>query len=198
MAGTRLHLVRHGHTEALGRTLTGRSPGIGLSAQGAAEATALAATLAFCPAAAILCSPQLRTRQTADAIAAVLGLEVQTSAALDEVDFGAWAGERFVDLDGRADWQAWNTRRSLSPSPGETMLAVQARVVALVQDLCADRPDRELVLVSHADVLRSLLAYLLAVPIDLMQRIDLSPASRSVVLLSQHDVTIEAVNLPPR
>ncbi len=193
----RLHLVRHGHTDALGRVLSGRSPNVGLSGQGRAEAAALAGVLAQCPVDAVLSSPQPRTQQTAQAIAGALGLPVQTEAALDEVDFGAWSGEAFGSLEGRADWQAWNGLRSLAPSPGETMLAVQARVVALVQRLHTAAPDVERVLVSHADVVRALLAYLLGMPIDLMQRIDISPGGRSVAVLSGTAVLVEAVNLLP-
>ncbi len=168
-----------------------------MSSEGSRQVEAAAASLAGHAISALFSSPQARTQQTAGAIAARLGLAVQTEAALAEVDFGAWAGQTFDDLDGQGDWQAWNRLRSLAPGGGETMLAVQARVVALVQRLHAAWPDAELVLVSHADVLRALLAYLLGVSIDLMQRIDLSPAGRSVVLLSGTDVLVEAVNLPP-
>ena len=193
----RLHLVRHGHTDALGRVLSGRAPHVGLSALGRAEAAAQAGTLAGRPAVGVLSSPQLRTLQTAQAIADPLGLAVQTEPALDEIDFAAWTGAAFAVLDTRADWQAWNGLRSLAPSPGETMLAAQARAVALVQRLYAGSPDDELVLVSHADVIKALLAYLLGMPVDLMQRILVSPAGRSVVVLSGTAITVEAVNLPP-
>ena len=194
----RLHLVRHGHTDALGRVLSGRAPHVGLSGQGRAEASAQAATLAGRPVAGVLSSPQRRTQQTAQAIAGVFGLTVRTEPALDEIDFGTWTGSAFAALDTRAEWQAWNGLRSLAPSPGETMLAAQARVVALVQRLLGEWPDGELVLVSHADVIRALLAYLLGMPIDLMQRIAVSPAGRSVVVLSGTGIGVEAVNLLPQ
>ncbi len=193
----RLHLVRHGHTDALGRVLSGRAPHVGLSERGRTEAAAQAATLAGRNVSAVFSSPQPRTRQTAQAIGDAIGLSVQTEPALDEVDFGAWGGETFESLDARVGWQAWNRLRSLAPSPGETMLAVQARATALVQRLYESWPDGELVLVSHADVIRVLLAYLLGVPIDLMQRIAVSPAGRSVVVLSGAAILVEAVNLLP-
>ena len=193
----RLHLVRHDHTDALGRVLSGRTPGVGLSGQGRADAAAQAATLAGCTVTALFSSPQLRAQQTSEAFAGVLGMRVQTEPALDEIDFGAWNGAAFGMLDGQADWQAWNRLRSLAPSPGETMLAVQARAVALVQRLHARRPDGEIVLVSHADVIRSVLAYLLGMPVDLMHRIDVSPVGRSVAVLSGTEILVEAINLLP-
>ena len=194
----RLHLVRHGHTDALGRTLTGRAPGVELNAHGHASAEAAARAMAGLRVDRVLTSPQPRTRQTAAHFAAVLGIAVETSGALDEVDFGAWAGQDFAALDGKPAWRRWNRLRSLAPSDGgETMLAVQARVTALVQQLHQAGPHGAFLLVSHADVLRALLAHLLGAPIDLMQRLDLSPAGRSIVTVTDDDIRIEAVNVTP-
>ncbi len=197
MAGTRLHLVRHGHTGAVGRVLSGRAP-IGLDDRGRAEAAAQAEALAGSAIAAAFSSPQPRALQTASPICAALGLPVQTEPALDEVDFGDWAGQPFAALDPEPGWRAWNALRSLAPSPGETMLAVQARVVAFAQSLHAAWPEADLLLVSHADVLRALLAHLLAIPLDLMGRLELSPGGRSIAVLHAGTVRVEAVNLPSR
>ena len=192
----RLHLVRHGHTDALGNTLTGRSPGVGLSAQGREQAARVALGLSSERIGNVFSSPRLRTRQTAERIADATGCGVEDEARLDEVDFGAWSGCRFDDLGGDPDWDAWNSLRSLAATPGgETMLQVQARAVGFVQQLRDRRAD--VVLVSHADVIKSILAYLLGMPIDLMQRIEIFPGSRSVATLGDAGVRVEAVNLLP-
>ena len=75
------------------------------------------------------------------------------------------------------------------------MVQVQARAVGFVQQLRARGGDAGFVLVSHADVIKALLAYLLGMPIDLMQRIEVSPAGRSVVAFEGNDVKVEALNL---
>ena len=194
MPTTRFHLIRHASTDALGTTLSGRTP-IPLNAQGQAEATRLAHSLAASTVDAILSSPQARTLQTAEAIGQVLGRHAQPDPALDEVDFGPWTGQAFSALDGRPDWTLWNTHRSLAPPPGaETMLQVQARAAALLVRLHAAAPGGVFILVSHADVVKSLLAWALGLPIDLMQRLDVSPASRSLLTLGEHGVRVEHVN----
>ncbi len=194
MPSTSFHLIRHASTDAVGTTLSGRTP-IGLNAQGESEAARLAQSFAGASVQAIFTSPQARTRQTAHAIGQVLGLDAQPDAALDEVDFGPWTGQAFSALDGRADWIFWNTHRSLAPPPGtETMLQVQARAAAILARLHARHPGGNFILVSHADVLKSLLAWALGIPIDLMQRLQITPAARSALVLGEAGVLVEYVN----
>ena len=196
--GTTLHLVRHAAHGLLGRVLAGRMPGVGLSEEGQAQAARLADTLASRPIQAVLSSPLERAQATAAAIAARHGLPVQTDPGLDEIDFGAWTGAAFDDLDGRPDWHAWNCFRSFAPTPGgETMVAAQARALAAVARARAAHPDGEVVMVGHSDVLKAVLAHFLGMPLDLLLRIELHPAHRCVVVLFDDDARIEAIDLPP-
>ena len=195
MAAT-LHLVRHAAHGLLGRVLAGRMPGIGLSGEGRAQAAALADALAARPIRAVLSSPVQRAQETAAPIAARLGLPVLTDPGLDEIDFGAWAGAAFDDLDGQPTWDAWNRFRSFAPTPGgETMAAAQARALAAVARAAAG--GGEAVLVSHSDVLKAVLAHFLATPLDLLHRIELAPASRSVLVLFDGGARVDGINLPP-
>ena len=188
-------LIRHASTDGVGRALSGRTA-IGLNDAGRAEAARLAESLAGMAADALFCSPQLRTRQTAAAVGEVLGLEVLPDDALDEVDFGPWTGQSFASLDSRPDWALWNTQRSLAPAPGcETMLQVQARAAAMVVRLHAQHAGGRFVLVSHADILKSLLAWALGLPVDLMQRLEIAPASQSAFSLSDAGARVEFLNL---
>ena len=196
MAGaTRFHLIRHATTDAMGRLLAGRAPGHPLNAQGLAEATALAQCFSGGPPTGVLSSPRLRTQQTASAIAEQAGVPVLTEAGLDEIDFGDWTGQRFAALQPRPDWHAWNSLRSLAASPcGETMLQAQARAVHVLQRVHAQYPGGSFVLVSHADVIKAVLAYVLGSPVDLMQRIEISPASCTTMTLDDADLRVLAVN----
>jgi broad specificity phosphatase PhoE len=195
---TIFHLVRHAQYDLLGRVLAGRTPGLRLNAAGEAQAQALARALAGRGIAAVLSSPRERARETAAPIASSLGLAVEMDEGFDEVDFGAWTGLRFDELADRADWRAWNLFRSMTSAPGgETMLAVQARAVASVLRLRAAHDDGEVVVVSHGDVVKAVLAHALAVPLDLFRRIEIAPASRSVMVLGCEEPRVTAVNLPP-
>lgn len=195
---TTFHLIRHGAHGLLGRVLTGRMPGVALDAQGRAQAAGLASALAGRPIAAVVSGPLQRARETAEPIAARLGLAVRVEPGVDDIEFGAWTGAEFAALDGDPAWRAWNAHRSTAPTPGgETMLAVQARALAAVLRLHREHAGAELAVVSHADVVKAVLAHFLGVPLDLMHRIEVSPGSRSVLTLFDEGARIEAVNLPP-
>ena len=194
---TTLHLVRHAAHGLLGRVLAGRMPGVPLNAEGVVQAAALADALAARPIRAVLSSPLQRAHDTAAPIAARHGLPVLTEAGLDELDFGAWTGKTFDTLAADPAWDAWNRCRSLAPAPGgETMVAAQARALAAVTRVRQAVPDGEAVLVGHSDVLKAVLAYLLGTPLDLLQRIELAPASRSVVVLWDGGGRVDGMNLP--
>jgi len=51
------------------------------------------------------------------------------------------------------------------------------------------------VLVSHQDVLKALLAHSLGAPLDLFHRIELAPASRSTLVMRKDDVRVDGFNL---
>ena len=191
--------MRHAAHGLLGRVLAGRMPGVPLSAEGVAQAAALAGALAARPIRAVLSSPVQRAQETAAPIAARHGLPVLTDAGLDELDFGAWMGMTFDALAADPAWDTWNRYRSLAPTPGgETMAAAQARALGAVARVRAAVPDGEAVLVGHSDVLKAVLAHLLGTPLDLLQRIELAPASRSVLVLWDGGGRVDGMNLPLR
>lgn len=196
MSTTTFHLVRHASHELLGRVLVGRGPVL-LSAAGRAEAAAVAAALADARLAAVVSSPQERALRTAMPIAARAGVDVTVDPGLAELDMGDWTGLRFETLAADPRWRAFNAFRGGTPIPGgETMATVQARAVGCVLNLRAAFPDTALALVSHGDVIKAVLAHFLGVPLDQLRRIELAPASRSVVVLYEDDAVVQAMNLP--
>jgi len=197
-APTTLHLIRHASYGLLGHTLAGRSPGHRLSQDGQREAAAIADDLAIRPLAAVIAGPLERAQETAAPIATRHRLTVASDPGFDEIAFGEWTGCRFDDLAGLPEWQAFNRLRSVAAVPGgESMLAAQARAVAALMRLRAAWPGAEIAVVSHADVLKSVLASLLGMSLDLCRRLEIAPASRSVVVLHDHDAQVLGIGLPP-
>ncbi len=76
------------------------------------------------------------------------------------------------------------------------MLDAQARVVGALLRLRARWPGAELAVVSHGDIIKVVLAHVLGSPLDLLRRIELAPASRSIIVLGDRDATVSGMNLP--
>ncbi len=195
---TTFHLVRHGDYGQLGRVLAGRTSGHSLSQAGAEQARGVAQALAALPIVSVVSSPLERTRETAAPIAERLGLPVSIDPDVMEIDFGEWTGRTFESLRSWPGWAGFNRFRSTAQVPGgESMLAVQARSIAAIVRWRAAHPDGEVVVVSHGDVIKSIIAHFLTIPLDMFRRFDIAPASRSVVAVTDEDARVLAVNLPP-
>ncbi|HYF57126.1 MAG TPA: histidine phosphatase family protein [Salinarimonas sp.] len=190
-----VHLVRHAAHGLLGRTLTGRMPGVSLSPEGRAQGKRLAARLGGMPVDAVETSPLERARETAQPIADALGLTPVVAPALSEIEFGTWTGMSFDALADDPAWRRWNAARSLGQPPGgESMLAVQERMRAHLEALRRERPEGRVVLVSHCDVIRAALLHVLGLSLDLYDRIAVDPASVSTLALGDWGARVLSVN----
>jgi probable phosphomutase (TIGR03848 family) len=188
-------LVRHATCDPVGRSLAGRAPGVHLNADGRAQARRLAERLATSPIAAVYSSPLERARETAAALAEPAGLAVETHAGLDEMEYGAWTGCTFAALAADERWRRFNTFRSTTRPPGgETMQEAQVRAVAALVALAERHGDAVVAAVSHADVIKAVVAHVAGVPLDLAYRLEVSPASVSVVTLDAEDARLLALN----
>jgi len=175
-------LIRHGDTDAIGQTLAGWTPGWHLNARGKQQAERLAQRLAERPIRAVYTSPLERTVETAEPIARRHGLEAQLVEALGEIRLGEWEGRPFKELDPREDWRKFNAFRSGTRAPGgELMIETQTRMVQQITSLCERHPSDTVALVSHADPLRAVVAYFLGMPLDLVSRLEIGPASLTVL-----------------
>ena len=176
---TRLLLVRHAVTAHTGPILSGRLPGIELSEAGRGQAAATAARLSPLAITAIYASPITRTQQTAAAIAAHHPqLAVQTLEGVIEAEYGDWTGGQIHDLAKSPEWKVVQRNPSRARFPGgESIQEMQARTVAALDGVVAAHPHETVVVVSHADPIKSAIAHYTGVHLDLFQRIHVSPAS---------------------
>lgn len=192
---TCLLLVRHAAHDNVGGFLAGRLDGVGLGADGRAQAARLGERLRCEEIGAVHASPRARTQETAAAIAAPHGLTVQTTPLLDEIDFGLWSGRGFDDLDGDWEWRRWNTVRSIAQTPaGEAVLDVQARVVRLIRTVHAQKPQAAVVLVTHADVIKAAVCFYLGLGLDAWPRLEVDPASITTLHLEDWAVRLYRLN----
>jgi probable phosphomutase (TIGR03848 family) len=178
---TRLVLVRHAVTAETGPKLSGRLPGIDLSDKGVGQAEATAKRLAALPITAIYASPIERTRQTAEHIARCHGLDVQPLPGVVEADYGDWTGGVIVELAKTEEWRVVQVAPSRARFPnGESIREMQSRTVAALDEVVSRHPHETVVVVSHADPIKSAIAHYTGVHLDLFQRVHVSPASVTV------------------
>jgi broad specificity phosphatase PhoE len=163
-------LVRHAVTPTTGKVLPGRARGLHLSEEGRRQAEGAATRLAALPRIE-------RARETAAAIGRVRGLAVRIERGLLESDIGAWTGAAIKRLRRKPEWAVVQRHPAGFRFPGgESFVEMQSRVDAAVRRLVARHRGRTIVVVSHADPIRVLLAHVLGVPLDLFQRITIAPA----------------------
>jgi len=176
-------------------TLSGRAPGIDLSDPGRAQAEATGARLASVPVAAVYASPIERTTQTAELIAKHHGLAVEPLPGVIEADYGEWTGEKLSDLAKTDLWKTVQAAPSRVRFPGgESMVAMQARMVAAIEAVAQDHPGAAVVVVSHADPIKAAIAHFTGLALDLFQRVAVAPASVTVVELGPLGATLLKCN----
>jgi len=162
-------------------------PGPSLSEEGQRQAEETARHLASLraglpPLAAIYTSPLVRTRETAGIVGKFLDWAPVERVGLADCDMGEWAGTPLSQLARKPEWATVLHHPSGFQFPGgETITAMQFRVVSTVSALRALHPGQSIIVVSHADPIKAVLAEALGLHLDLFQRIDVSPASLSAV-----------------
>jgi probable phosphoglycerate mutase len=177
-------LVRHGQTtyNIEGR-LPGQLPGNPLTDEGRRQAHRAAVALAAMPLSAILASPLERAKDTAEIIARGWDLPVRLDGRLMDTDVRRWAGMK-IDEVAKSDpaWRAFLERPTEPPDDVESLSEVQARAVAVVEDI---RRDPELgnfvVVVAHADVVKLILAHYTGVPLHGARHLAIANASISAL-----------------
>jgi broad specificity phosphatase PhoE len=179
-------LARHAAHDWLGRGFAGRQPDVHLNAQGRQQAQELVQRLASLPLDAIYCSPQPRTHETAQPLAQARGMAIQTEAAFDEVDLGDWQGRTFAEVRDQPEWKHWCERRgSAQPPGGEPFAGVAQRGVEGLQRLTHAHPDQHVLVVSHGDPLKAMIASHLGLSLDKLEQFDIAPASISILALGE-------------
>ncbi|MYB86761.1 MAG: MSMEG_4193 family putative phosphomutase [Acidimicrobiaceae bacterium] len=175
--------VRHGQTPTTGSVLPGRAPGLHLSSEGVEQAQRVAERLAeLGRIKAIYASPMERTVETAGPIARACKLRVRRSPGLIECDFGRWTGRKLQSLRRRKDWTTVQRHPSGFRFPGgESFAEMQARALDTVAAICARHAGETVVAVSHADVIKAVAASAAGTPLDLFQRIVISPCSVTAI-----------------
>ena len=150
MAGTVVHLVRHGEVHNPGKILYGRLPDFHLSSRGRSMAARTATTFKGRDVTYLAASPMERVQETAAPIAEVTGLGIQTDPDLIEAD-NTFEGLRTKGFPSQLmnpiRWR--HMTNPLQPSWGEPYTEILERMQRAVATARRHAEGHEAVLVSH-------------------------------------------------
>lgn len=196
---TKFYLIRHGSHDWIDKGIAGWQPGIHLNERGCEEVEKLATIFQGSPVDLIYSSPLERTMETAAMLAERWNLHpVRVSEALGEVHYGDWTGLTFEEIRSSKQWANYNKFRSGASVPnGEFAIDVQQRVVSEILRLRDAYPDKKIAIVGHGDPLRLAILHFLGMPIDFIWRIEISPASVSLIEVEQSYVRVKFINHTP-
>jgi broad specificity phosphatase PhoE len=181
---TLIHVIRHGRTAL---NAAGRFRGLAdppLDEAGLAEVAGTAEGLRGHAVAWIATSRLQRARETAEAVARVVGVEPVVDPGLLDVDMGAWEGLT-KDEAGARDPAAFavysEDPRAATVPDGDALADVEARVLGAVANLAAAHPGQEVVAVSHEAPIKLLVSGLLGLDGAEVWSLDLATASRTTI-----------------
>ena len=190
-------LVRHGRsTSNTAGTLAGQTPGVQLDDHGLQQADGISDRLAGTRFDRLISSPLERCRQTVAPFATASGLEVEIDEHFIEVDYGQWSGSALKDLAQESLWRTVQQHPSAAVFPGGEGLAdVSARAAAGIRAIrSAATTDQTVLICSHGDVIKAILADALGMHLDAFQRIVVAPASISVIRYTPLRPFVERIN----
>ena len=120
-----------------------------------------------------------RTRQTADAVAAALGVTVREVDGFRECAFGEWEGLTFDEV--RERWPAelgrWLGDPTVEPPGGESFVEVRRRVLRARDQVLARHPRQTVLVVTHVTPIKVLVTDALGAPVEAVHRMELTPAT---------------------
>ena len=153
-------LVRHGETAWNSERRFQGHADVPLNETGRRQAEALADALAGESFAAAYSSPLRRTLETAEIVAARLGIPIEPRDGLMEVDVGSWSGLTTAEVEQRFPdgFSHWAETRAGGWTDGETYEELGARVVRDLRQLADRHPGETVLAVTHGGPIRSVLA----------------------------------------
>lgn len=187
-------LIRHGDCEPVGKSIAGRMSGVNLNDKGLEQARILAERLKNMKIDRLYSSPLERTRQTAAPLAKALRLDVQISEELYEINYGKWTGKTFEELSTIPLWKEYYSFKSNIRIPGgEMIVEIESRMCRFVEEE-RRRCEGTVAIFSHGDPIKTVIAHYAGIPLDLIIRYEISPASVSILRIDDYSACILTVN----
>jgi alpha-ribazole phosphatase len=129
----------------------------------------------------IMCSPLMRCQAFAESLAIKLQRPLVSTPALQEIDFGDWEGKTAAQIDANLLHQFYADPAEFTPPNGERFIDFQQRVLTAWQVLLKQYQGKQICLITHAGVIRIILAQILGIDIQHSFRLKIGHACLSRV-----------------
>lgn len=196
----RVLLIRHAQSTANRRgVLTGQTPGVSLSAQGRVQSQELALRLGKAKLSQLRVSPMQRCIETIEPwINAQRKFQSESlivDHGVNELDFGDWTGRKISSVSMTREWVRVQKQASKAKFPnGESLKQVQRRARSSFDEAVSARGRGAIGIVTHADVIKVLVADLLNLHLDEFQKIVIDNASVTVFDYNKGKVKLLTLN----
>ena len=190
-----LYLLRHAQSEAnQSGILAGPDNSVNLSDKGRNQSLKVSKHLKNIDFREIYCSPITRCIQT---IEPFLGSRKEIplihEERIKEMNYGSWNGKLLEVLSKKRDWQKIQKAPSKFTFPdGESFNQLRKRVSSFLTDI--EGKDGSILIVSHGDVIKMILACTLSLPTDKFQNFVITPASISIVNYDHRNRSVISLN----
>ncbi len=113
---------------------------------------------------------------------------------LMEMDFGDWEGQRWEDIDPER-LKRWGDHPVFEAPPnGETMQQLYTRCAGFYDEVISDPLGRDVLLVTHGGVIRSILCRALGLSLDKAFSFHLDFGSASIIRVDAHTTQLIGLN----
>ena len=198
-------LIRHAHSSAnAAGILSGQTEGVHLSPLGIKQSRNLSKRIGDVRVKTVRVSPMVRCSETITPWITKSGSQLMIDEDINEMDYGLWTGKKLRTLSKDPLWKLVQDRPSKVTFPqGESMRAMQKRAMKSVYEAAQKSGKGPALLVSHGDVIKSIIASTLGLHLDEFQRIVIDPASISIIditpnrsrLLLMNDSTVSVSDI---
>ncbi len=176
--------LRHGQAKNnTERILAGRTEGIPLTDTGIKQVEHTAQLLEHMNISAIYSSPIQRAKHTAEVVGEHNSLDITIDDRLIELDMGKFTGMPYDEIfnsHGNVFMKFYNSELEIAHNGVETFVEVKKRVLGIVDHTIEKHPDENVVLVTHMDPIKAMLATV----------VDLSPTNLFELIIANASLTI--------
>ncbi len=188
-------LVRHGQTDwNRDRRVMGARP-IPLNTQGKREITQLAQLLSDVEFDIIYTSPLMRAFQTSRILSRGRSVKVEKVTEIQEIDYGEWVGRTFEDISREKMFKTYYANPKDAQAPGgEKMTEVIKRGASFIESLRKKHKEGRLVVVSHADVIKSILIHYMELDLNDLHKFRVDNGAVSLLQFEAERARVLSIN----